>query len=90
MSVLASIVAAAIVVYGLELAKRHAKIPWLTIRTTTRLMLLSLGGAAVTAGLLVDLRLVSWFWATVVVQAMLQQLIYDAIVKRATSRGPYR
>ena len=89
-----AIVCAGLVVYTLEALKRWPWASWVTIRSTTSTMLLALIGAMVSAYWLsgamhggADGPLLAY---TVLQQLVVQQILYDAAVRRSQSRGPVR
>lgn len=85
---LCAVLYAALVVYALEFLKRCRHCRWMTRDTTGITWLGSACGASLGALWLCNLE--EPFWWTVAQQLILQQLIFDGIVRRGALRGPYR
>ena len=84
-----AVLVAAAVVYALEALKRARWMPYLTRLTSGRSVGGALVGAVLGAWAIAGGPSDPWvFGAAVVTQGLLQQLLYDGVVRR--SRGPLR
>lgn len=77
-------------VYALEMLKHTHRAHWITRQTTIRIVLGAVAGAAVSTYLLVGIAATVQCAIAMGAQLVLQQVIYDGIVRRGQAYGPHR